>query len=592
MLTHRKIVLCLLGTALVLGTGPAALAAGEPGKSLVNLSNRYWKEGLISSPLNATILGVHDYDDRLEDISPEGRTRQRAQAAGLLKQAGTIDAGLLSGSDAVTLAMLKTGLDNRLSVQEACRPDLWNVDHLFGFQLRFARLPVYQPVTNRAQADALLKRYRSIGRYIDTDIANLKTGIKQGYKAPRVAVERVIPQVQALIATPVADSPFLKIDFPKQWTEAQKASYKRQFTQVVTGTVYPAFSRYATFLKEYLPQARTVVGVSANTNGSECYRASIRATTSKDLAPEQIHQLGLSEMERIHAEMRVLTRKLFATDDLKASLTRLREEPQYAFETAAQVEEFAVAAVKRAEAKLPEAFNILPKAPVRVEPIPSQIAKDSTAAYYEAPSIDGKRPGIYFVNTYEPRSRPRYTAEVLAYHEAVPGHHLQIAIASELKGIPEFRKHSGTTAYIEGWALYTERLADEMGLYSDDLSQMGKLSFDAWRAARLVVDSGMHALGWDRQKALDYLYENTALSKLDAENEIDRYIIWPGQALAYKVGQLEILRLREQAKERLGSRFDLRQFHDVVLKNGAVTLPVLEAQVNAWVSRMGAQAER
>jgi prolyl oligopeptidase len=226
----------------------------------------------------------------------------------------------------------------------------------------------------------------------------------------------------------------------------------------------------------------------------------------------------------------------------------------------------------------------LPKVPVQVKRIPSFTAKDNTAAYYFPPSFDGKRPGTYYVNTYAPRSRPRYTAEVLAFHEAVPGHHLQLGIANELTGLPDFRKYGGTTAFIEGWGLYSEQVSQDLGLYSDDLSVMGKLSFEAWRAARLVVDSGMHGLGWDRAKALAYLYDNTALSKLDAENEINRYITWPGQALAYKVGQLEILSLRKEAQDRLGSKFDLRQFHDRVLENGSVTLPVLRAQVEDWLA--------
>jgi uncharacterized protein (DUF885 family) len=250
------------------------------------------------------------------------------------------------------------------------------------------------------------------------------------------------------------------------------------------------------------------------------------------------------------------------------------------------VEAKAREALARSKAAIPKWFHILPKADCQVKVMGMHEAPNSTVAYYRQPAIDGSRPGYYMINTYKPETRPRYEAEALAFHESIPGHHLQIAIAQELVGLPDFRKHQGVTAYVEGWGLYSERLADEMGLYSSDLDRIGMLSYDAWRACRLVVDTGMHAMGWSRQQAIDYMTANTVLAENNIENEVDRYLTWPGQALAYKVGQLEILKLREEAKQRLGARFDIRQFHDVVLRNGAVALPVLDQQVHSWIEEV------
>jgi uncharacterized protein (DUF885 family) len=305
--------------------------------------------------------------------------------------------------------------------------------------------------------------------------------------------------------------------------------------------------------------------------------------TSLDLSPEEIHDRGLREVHRITAEMRELGRRVLDTDDLETIHRLLREDPALHFTTRDEVQAKAEEALRRAEKAAPEWFGFLPQARCRVVRMEPHEEKNSTIAYYFQPAADGSRPGSYYINTYAPATRPRYEAEALAFHEAVPGHHLQIAVAQELEGLPEFRRHSGVTAYIEGWGLYTERLCDEMGLYSGDLDRIGMLSYDSWRACRLVVDTGMHALGWSRQDAIDYMLANTVLAENNIVNEVDRYITWPGQALAYKIGQQEILRLREGARERLGDRFDIKGFHDAVLGEGAVDLRTLDAIVKRWV---------
>jgi uncharacterized protein (DUF885 family) len=306
-----------------------------------------------------------------------------------------------------------------------------------------------------------------------------------------------------------------------------------------------------------------------------------------DLSPDEIHDIGLREVARINAEMEDLGQKAFGTRDRAEILKKLRTDKSLYFQTSDQVEAKAESALAKAKAAIPQWFGILPKADCVVTPMLEHEAKVSTIAYYRQPATDGSRPGTYYINTWAPETRPRYEAEALAYHESIPGHHLQIAIAQELTGIPEFRKHTGVTAFVEGWGLYSERLADEMGLYSSDLDRIGILSFDGWRACRLVVDTGIHAQGWTRQQAIDYMLANTALAENNIVNEVDRYIAWPGQALAYKLGQREILRLRDEAKQALGPKFDIKKFHDVVLRNGAVSLASLRHEVDAYIARGG-----
>jgi len=311
----------------------------------------------------------------------------------------------------------------------------------------------------------------------------------------------------------------------------------------------------------------------------------IHAYTALDLSPNDVHATGTREVARIHRELEGLGERALGTRDRAEILKKLRTDPDLYFRTRDEVEEKARQALARAKAAIPRFFGRLPDADCEVVRMEAHEENHSTIAYYRPPAADGSRPGRYYINTSAPETRPRYEAEVLAYHESVPGHHLQIAIAQELDDLPAFRKHLGVTAYTEGWGLYTERLSDEMGLYSDDLDRIGVLSYDAWRACRLVVDTGMHAMGWTRKQAIDFMLANTALAENNIVNEVDRYIAWPGQALAYKIGQLEIRQLRAEAERRLGSRFDLRGFHDAVLENGAVSLETLRTAIDGYIAR-------
>ncbi len=362
----------------------------------------------------------------------------------------------------------------------------------------------------------------------------------------------------------------------------QAPEIRDELHRIIGEGIRPAFERFRTFVADDLvPHARPDdrPGLLHVPGGADTYRLLARAHTSLDTPPEEIHAVGLAEIERIDGEFVDLGARLLGTDGLEATLAALREDPVLHFSTRDEIHATAVRSLERASAAIPDWFGRLPKAPCEVVRMPAHEEKHSTIAYYREPSADGSRPGQYFVNTYAPESRPRYEAEALAFHESVPGHHLQLAIMQELDDLPAFRRFNGTTAYIEGWGLYTERLSEEMGLLSGEIDRFGVLSFDAWRASRLVLDTGIHALGWTRQQAIDFMTAHTALGENNVANEVDRYISWPGQALAYKLGQLEILRLRSEAESRQGDRFDIRRFHDVVLGHGALPLGVLREVV-------------
>jgi uncharacterized protein (DUF885 family) len=446
-----------------------------------------------------------------------------------------------------------------------------------------------QPIETPEQAEAMVSRWRAMGPYVESHIANLRHGLQEGRVATRQQVERVLDQLDELLADAAATGALLSpLEEEREgWSRSDRARFEREMRAAVRESIRPAFAAYRDFLHdEILSHARPEdkVGLLHVPGGEDCYAAMIRRHTSLDLPAREIHRIGLAEVERIMAEMRALGERVLGTSSQKEILQRLRSDADLHFTTRDEVENKAREALTRAQAAVPRTFGILPKAPCEVVRMEPHEEEHSTIAYYRQPALDGSRPGRYYINTFAPTTRPRYEAEALAFHEAVPGHHLQIAIAQELEGIPEFRKHLGSTAFIEGWALYTEQLCDEMGLYSGDLDRIGKLSFEAWRACRLVVDTGMHAMGWSRQQAIDFMLANSALAENNIVNEVDRYITWPGQALAYKLGQLEILALREAARAARGDAFALPEFHDVVLRNGAVTLSTLGAQVREHYS--------
>ncbi len=565
--------------ALTLITLAAVAAAETASERLAQLGDAYWEGELRANPVQATALGDRRYDHLLSDNSDAGRARERTRLKKLRGDVSAIAASELPPEERVTHSTLLEVIDSDLAVLD-CNFHDWIVDPLGGPQVSLQNVPSMHSVETPKQARAMVKRWQAMGSYIDQHTANVRAGLARKRVMPRKHVERVLEQLDEQLAKNLTDWALLspiKKERPT-WSDSDKKTFTKDMRAAVAEGVRPALERYRDFLRnEVLPVARPQerVGVKFVPGGPACYTAMIRRHTSLNLGAEQIHKIGLRESERIMKEMRELGAKTLGTSTLEETLQRLRTDPKLYFSTRDEVEQKAAEALARARARMPQHFGILPQAPCEVVRMESHEEKHSTIAYYRQPALDGSRPGRYYINTYAPETRPRYEAEALAFHEAIPGHHLQIAIAQELEGIPEFRKHTGTTAFVEGWALYTERLSDEMGLYSGDLDRIGMLSYEAWRACRLVVDTGMHAMGWSRQQAIDFMLANSALAENNIVNEVDRYIAWPGQALAYKLGQLEILRLREEAKRKAGDRFDIREFHDVVLRNGAVSLATL-----------------
>jgi uncharacterized protein (DUF885 family) len=569
---------------------PAPKAA--PADDLARLCDEYWEGYLRANPTAATAIGDRRFDDRLDDITPAGIAREQRRLEGVVTRARALDEHALDSSGRLSRQALIEEVEGQLAGL-SCGFQQWVVDPLGGPQVEFMNLADYTTIDSPQDAARYVKRCRLMGHYLDDHVANLRAGLAQGKTSSRDAVRKTVDQLDALTSRSLDEWAILspaKAQHPK-WSAADRTRFRSELTAVVRDGVRPALVRLRDFLKtQVLPAARPPekAGLAALPGGIECYRKLIRVRTSLEMDPEELHRLGLEQVAKFRHDLSELGAKALGTSDVAEIQKKLRSDPAMHFATAEEVESKAREALARAKAAVPKWFGIQPKADCQVKVMGMHEAPYSTIAYYRNPAMDGSRPGYYMINTYQPETRPRYEAEALAFHESVPGHHLQIAVAMELEGLPEFRKHQGVTAFVEGWGLYAERLADEMGLYSSDLDRIGMLSYDAWRACRLVVDTGLHAKGWSRQQAIDYMVENSVLAENNIVNEVDRYLTWPAQALAYKVGQLEILKLRDEGKRRLGDRFDVKAFHDAVLRNGAVALPILRQQVEAYYAQVEA----
>ncbi len=622
----------------------ADAAAGVENLSLASLCSDFWDERLKSDPFRATVLGDPRFLDDVPHASFSARQARADRLEALQQRARGLDASLLSESDRVTHDLLLQELESDIALLELGLVE-WAVDPVEGPHTRMLNICSVQPVETARERDDLVERWNAFASYIREAGANLRSGRNQGKVASRTAVAKTIEQVDRILATDPFESPLVVIatgggkwvPFPADANVAEVAhehlgdarnardlrlvnlhlqegerlavgtkvlipaaddplsaeergSFLHAVIQAVEDEIYPALAGYRDLLNnEILRAARgdDRPGLCHVGGGEAAYRTLIAIHTSlpeEECDPQAIHDYGEQEVARIRSEIAALGGKVFGTSDVAEIQERLRNDPERFFASREEVQGKAVEALFAARSKMRQYFGILPEAPCEVVRIPAHEEAQTTVAYYREPAADGSRPGQYFINTSEPETRPRYEAEVLAFHEAIPGHHLQIAIAQELTDLPLFRRHGGSTAFVEGWALYTERLCDEMGLYSSDVDRFGVLSFDAWRACRLVVDSGIHAFGWTRDQAIDYLYENTLLARNNVETEVDRYIAWPGQALAYKIGQREILALRDEARAQLGSRFSYPEFHDRILENGAVTLPTLRRLISSWLA--------
>lgn len=557
--------------------------AGVVDPVLAELLRDHWAHELESSPGFATSVDVHTWDDRWAIPGPDADARNHEFVIATRARAEAIDPSTLSESDRITLELLIHALDVSL-VSEVCRFRVWSVGSGSEALVTFAET---QPLDTPAQADRLLARFHGFGELVDAKLLGYREGLREGLVADRATLELELARIERTLAEDPApwNVAIERVAASAGWTPEQREGFARELDTATRDVVHPALERLAKALREELiPAGRDAdhVGLVHLPNGEACYAAQIRQYIDVAEDPEDLHALGLREIARIDAEFRELGKQVFDTDDLAKIFERLRTDPQLYFDTPESVEAFARTSLAAANAELPKWFNRLPSTPCEVKRIPDHSAPFMYVGYYEPPT--NGLPGYYAVNTHAPTTRPRYEARVLAVHESVPGHHLQIALAHELPATPAFRRFGGSNAFVEGWALYTERLADEMGLYRDDLDRLGVLSFDAWRAARLVVDTGIHAKGWTRAQAIEFLHAHTALASNNIENEVDRYVSWPGQALGYKYGQLELLRLRAKAEAELADGFAIAEFHDVVLGGGAVTLPILGRRVEAWIA--------
>jgi uncharacterized protein (DUF885 family) len=569
----------------------AEAVAGVTDPALIDLLAAHWDWSMRWSPTWATTLGDHRFDDQLSPSDAASIARFQAERLDFLARARALDGGAMSANDRVTWQLLVEKLEADAGT-DVCQFHEWTVQAGGSSPLgSLSYLVELHHVTTPADGENLIARLHQGATGIDDSIANLRTGLAAGKVAPAEAVRRTIKQLDTELAKPVETWAMTKParepgDKVAAWEPAARERFTTGILTVVERDIRPALVRLrAVLADEILARARTErEGLVGLPGGDACYAATIRDHLGMVRTAQELHELGVREIARTDREIAELGRKALGTTDLASTIARLRTDKTLYFKTGDEIVATAQRALDRAKAAMPSAFGVLPKADCVVSIIPDYEAPFTTIAYYREPHYDGSKPGEYFVNTYEPATRPRFEFEALSWHEAIPGHHLQIAIAQELGALPAFRKFTGSTAYVEGWALYTERLADEMGLYTADLDRLGMASYDAWRASRLVVDTGVHALGWTRRQAEEYMLAHTALSPENISNEVDRYIGWPGQALAYKVGQLEIFALRREAQTALGDRFTLAGFHDVVLGGGAVTLPVLGERVRAWIA--------
>jgi uncharacterized protein (DUF885 family) len=546
------------------------------------IADEFLVQALARSPEIGTQLGLPIADHAgITDNSLAAQREWREREDAWFARLGEIDPRTLQGRrEWITYGflheMLEAGMQSRV-----CRSELWGVSHLFGWHTRYPFVARIQPVGAPALRAAALSRFGALPAFVETEIGLLREGVRLGYTAPRANVERVIAQVEGLLSPPPAESPFMS---PAQRDD--DTAFAEALEEVVRERINPALRGYLDYLRqEYLPAARTEVAVAALPQGEACYRAAVRSFVTLDVPPREIHETGLREMDEIQREMRVIAERSFDTSDVPALLQRLRTDPAFTFRTREEIVSHSEAAMERARLAVPDWFGTLPRAPVIIEPYPAFEEASAPMGSYVAAPDDGSRPALYRINTYRPERVSRAPLESTAFHETYPGHHLQIAIAREQEGNHMITRYVGNSGFSEGWALYAERLADEMGLFSGDLDRLGMLSNDALRAARLVVDAGIHALGWSRQQAIDYMVRHTAESPEQIATEVDRYIIMPGQAVSYMLGRLEIQRLRAYAEGELGERFDIREFHDRVLENGGVTLPMLGQQIEAWVQQ-------
>jgi uncharacterized protein (DUF885 family) len=578
----------LLGLLVTDAALARSKAANEP---LLKLFDATWQEDLADDPLQATQLGDARYNDKLPDMSQETLELRQKKNYQRLQTLAKVKRDKLTPADQLNYDLFERDIKTRIRAYQF-KPWMFALTTNSGPQM-LAEVAEYAPFNTVKDYDNWIARINASGTYIDQWIAQLTQGTTERLTQPRLIINKVLEQLKGpLTGDPEANpfyAPFKRM--PAGIPDAEKARLTAAGKAAVQSVAIPAFQRFDKFLREvYLPASRDTVGIYDIPGGDQYYRNRIAYFTTIDNPdPARIHNIGLDEVKRIRAEMEKTLEGINFLGTLDQFLGFIRTDPRFFFKTS---DELLAAYTKTANAikpELPKLFGRLPKTDFDIKVIPEATAPTTTTAYYMPPSLDGSRKGAFYVNLYKPETRPIWEVDALTAHESIPGHHLQIALQYELTGLPNFRRNADYTAFVEGWALYAEKLGYDLGLYKDDFAKMGQLNYDMWRAVRLVVDTGMHAFKWTRDQAVYYFKQNTGRSDLDIQNEIDRYIAWPGQALAYKLGELKIQALRDEAEKALGERFDVRAFHDKLLGMGALPLSVLEVQMRAWIAEQSAR---
>ncbi|MGH7797914.1 MAG: DUF885 domain-containing protein [Candidatus Binatia bacterium] len=559
--------------------------ANDASKALHQLFATEWDYDMEQYPTWASTLGDRRWNDRWEDLSNDAILNRHSHHGQVLARLRKIDRKALSPADQLNFDLFKQNYNRRVE----------------GFQYRWFLLPLNQlrgVQTVDHFTDVLrfettkdfedwLARLKALPIRIRQTIALMREGVKEKIILPKIALQRVPAQIDHQIFDDPKSSRLYKpfTQFPSGIASVDQTRLAEAAQDAIAASVVPAYRELKEFfVKEYLPAAWDQVGIWQLPRGAAMYAAAARYHTTTQSTPQEIHELGLREVRRLRAEMQRLIEKVGFKGSFSEFASFLRTDPQFYFKSSDELLDAYRALSRRIDPLLIKVFRTLPRMPYGIEPVPANVAPDSPVGLYRGPANDGSRAGTFLVNTYKPEIRPKYEMMVLSLHEGVPGHHLQVAIAREQQAIPNFRRYGHYTAFVEGWGLYAESLGDEMGLYDEPYSKFGQLMYEIWRASRLVVDTGMHHLRWDRQRAIDFMIENTMKQEVEIVTEIDRYIVWPGQALAYKIGQLKISELRVKAKQALGDKFDLRDFHDELLKDGALPLDRLEAKLDAWIA--------
>ena len=548
------------------------------------LSNQ-WEQDLEDSPIFASLLGNKKFNQNITSNSIKSFQTKKLKFKENLKNLNSFDFKQLDSDNKLNYQLKEISLKN--SIEASNYPSYYmSLNQRGGVQSYYEtgdRL-VYE--SRQDYEDWLIRLSKYVDNITNTK-NNLKEGLEKGYTQPQLVTKQVISQIDNILNSNIENNPYLKIFLKADnsfFKRGEKEDLINRAKELIKINIIPAYIDLNNFLKTvYLPNSRQSIGLSAVPDGALWYEYAARYHTTTNLTPDEIHNIGLKEVKRIRNEMEQIIKDLEWDGDFKSFLNYLRTSPRFYYDNPDDLLNAYLIMAKSIDPLLPKIFKVFPRAPYGVIPIPAESAPFTTTAYYNSPAKG--RPGYFYANLYKPESRPKYEIPVLTVHEAVPGHHFQISIAQELENVPTFRKYQSFTAFVEGWGLYSEELGEFMNLYDDPYDKFGQLTYDMWRAIRLVVDTGMHYKNWSRQDAIDLFIENTAKSKLDIENEVDRYIAWPGQALAYKIGQLKILELRNKAEEELGDKYDIKDFHHEVLKRGSLPLDILEFYINEWIDK-------